>query len=405
MMKMTRLLNTTVIVAAATVASFAGDWPQWRGLQQNGISTETGWSATWPKSGPKQLWKAQVGMGFASFVVSDGRVYTTGNASDKDTIFCFDANTGAVIWKHTFPAKLDAKYYEGGTSATPTVEDGKVYAISKRGVVHCLDAAKGTVIWTNDLMGLLKLKMPEWGFAGSVILVGDTALLNAGTTGTALDKKTGKVLWTSGNEEAGYSTPVLFDANGEKAAILFTKQDTVAVKVSDGKVLWRFPWKTSYDVNAADPILSDGKVFVSSGYNGRGALYDVSGAQPKEIWLSKNMRSHFNPAILVNGFLYGIDGDSTRPESALRCVDWKTGEPKWTEKTGFGSVTVADGKLIVLTAKGELLVANASPDGFKPISRAQILGGKCWTTPVLANGKIYARNAAGQVVCVDVSGK
>lgn len=404
-MKIVQLLSLSILLISTTSSVVAGDWPRWRGPEQNGISTETGWSANWPKSGPKQLWKAQVGMGFASFAVADGRVYTTGNASDKDTIFCFDAATGAIVWKHTFPAKLDAKYYEGGTSATPTVEDGKVYAVSKRGVVHCLDAAKGTVIWATNLMDGLKLKMPEWGFAGSAVIVGDTALLNVGTAGTALDKKTGKVLWTSGTEEAGYSTPVLFDAGGEKAAILFIKQEAIAIKVSDGKVLWRFPWKTSYDVNAADPILSEGKVFVSSGYNGRGALYDVSGAQPKEIWLSKNMRNHFNPAILVNGFLYGIDGDSTRPESALRCVDWKTGETKWTEKTGFGAVAMADGKLIVLTAKGELMVANASPDGFKPISRAQILGGKSWTTPVLANGKIYARNSTGQVVCVDVSGK
>lgn len=383
----------------------AADWPQWRGPDQNGISKETGWSAKWPASGPKQLWKAQVGQGYSSFAVSSGRVYTTGNEKDQETIFCLDANTGVEIWKHTFDSKLDPKYYDGGTSATPTVDGERVFTINKRGLVQCLDAIKGGVIWSKNLPEELKIKIPEWGFAGSITVVGGNILLNVGTAGTMLDKLTGKVVWTSGTDVSGYSTPILFDANGERAALFMIKQDAVAVKTTDGKELWRAPWKVSYDVNAADPILTGGKLFVSAGYNRGGALFDVTATPAKQVWENKNMRNHFNPSVLLGGNLYGIDGDSTKTDSALRCVDFQTGEIKWTEKTGFGSVTAADGKLIVLTSKGELLVADASPANFKPISRTQALGGKCWTTPVLANGKIYCRNSAGQVICLDVSGK
>lgn len=383
----------------------AADWPQWRGPDQNGISKETGWSAKWPASGPKQLWKAQVGQGYSSFAVSSGRVYTTGNEKDQETIFCLDANTGVEIWKHTFDSKLDPKYYDGGTSATPTVDGERVFTINKRGLVQCLDAIKGGVIWSKNLPEELKIKIPEWGFAGSITVVGGNILLNVGTAGTMLDKLTGKVVWTSGTDVSGYSTPILFDANGERAALFMIKQDAVAVKTTDGKELWRAPWKVSYDVNAADPILAGGKLFVSAGYNRGGALFDVTATPAKQVWENKNMRNHFNPSVLLGGNLYGIDGDSTKTDSALRCVDFQTGEIKWTEKTGFGSVTAADGKLIVLTSKGELLVADASPANFKPISRTQALGGKCWTTPVLANGKIYCRNSAGQVICLDVSGK
>lgn len=404
-MKISRSTLLVTLFAAAPLLCCAADWPQWRGPDQNGISKESGWTAKWPDAGPKQLWKAQVGQGYSSFAVSHGRAYITGNDKDQETIFCFDANTGAEIWKHTFDSKLDPKYYDGGTSSTPTVDDGHLFTISKRGLVQCLDAVKGGVIWSKNLPGELNVKIPEWGFAGSIVIAGDKALLNVGNAGTALDKNTGKVIWTSGTDVSGYSTPILFDTQGERAAYFMAKQDAVAVKVADGKELWRVPWKTSYDVNAADPILSGNKLFISSGYNGRCSLLDISSAPAKELWLNKNLRNHFNPSILINGNLYGIDGDAGKPEDALRCMDFQTGEIKWSEKIGFGSLSAADGKLIILTAKGELIVAEASPAGFKAISRTQALGGKCWTTPVLANGKIYCRNSAGQIICLDVSAK
>lgn len=391
---------TIVGLLAFTCPTRAADWPWFRGPDHNGISQETGWSTQWPAAGPKQLWKAKVGIGFASFSVSAGRVYTTGNAKDTDTIFCFDANTGAEVWKYSYPAKLDAKYYEGGPSATPTVDENRVFTFSKRGMVHCLDAAKGNVIWSKNLSEELKAKMPTWGFASSVLIAGDLAILNVGAAGAALDKVTGKVVWSSGEDEAGYATAVPFEAVGQRAVALAIKQDVVGLAVKDGKELWRFPWKTDYDINAADPILAGSMVFISSGYNHGGGVFDVSARPAKRIWENKNMRNHFNSCVLWQGHLYGVD------EKELRCVVFDTGEVKWSEKSvGKGSLMLADGKLIVLSEKGELLVAAASTGGFKPMARAQVLGGKCWTTPVLANGKIYCRNAAGDVVAVDVSGK
>ena len=146
-------------------------------------------------------------------------------------------------------------------------------------------------------------------------------------------------------------------------------------------------------------------MFIASGYGHGCALLNIAGAPPKVVWENKNLRSHLSPAVLIAGHLYGSDDDCYRPEATLKCVELKTGDVKWTEKTGFVSLMAADGKLIALTARGELLVAEATPDAFKPISRAQVLGGRCWTTPVLANGRIYCRNAAGDVVCLEVGGK
>jgi len=193
---------------------------------------------------------------------------------------------------------------------------------------------------------------------------------------------------------------VPFGAVNARAVMLATKQHVVALTAKDGKELWRFPWKTQYDVNAADPILSGNQVFISSGYNRGGGVFDVNSKPPKTVWENKNMRNHMNSCVLWQGHLYGVD------EGQLRCLVFATGEVKWTDRvSGKGSLMLADGKLIVLSEKGELLVVEPSPAGFKPMARAHVLGGKCWTAPVLANGKIYCRNATGAVVCVDVSGK
>ena len=390
---------SSVLSIALAVAANATDWPRWRGPDANGISKETGWSAKW-SGRPKQLWDAKVGTGFSSLAISKGRLYTMGNTDETDAVVCLNADTGTEIWKHTYSAKLDPKLYEGGPNATPAVDGDRVYTLSKRGIAHCLDAAKGTVIWSTNLMSGLGAGMPDWGFSGSPLIDGDLCILNVGNAGTALDKKTGKVVWFSGTDKAGYATPVPFTAGNERAAILAAKQHVVAVRVKDGRELWRFPWKTQYDVNAADPIPSGNQVFVSSGYNHGAGVFDVSAKPPKSTWENKNLRNQMNSSVLWQGHLYGID------ERELRCLTLDTGEVKWSEKSsGKGSLILADGKLIVLSEKGELIIAEATPAGFTPISRAQVISGKCWTAPALANGKIYCRNAAGDVVCVDVSGK
>ena len=389
----------SLLLVSATAAT-ALDWFRWRGPDLNGISSETGWQVQWPTEGPKQLWKASVGTGFASFSVSKGRVYTTGNSKETDSIFCFNAASGKLLWQHSYPCPLDPKYFEGGTAATPTVDGDQVYTFSRRGHAFCLGAADGKVIWSKNLATELEAAIPTWGFASSALVAGDLVILNAGDTGVALDKATGKIAWSSGKTAGGYATAVPLKAGPDQAVAILAAQWIAGVKVADGHELWRYPWKTDYDVNAADPIISGDKVFISSGYNHGGAVVKLSGDRPEKVWENKNMRNHFNSCVLWHEHLYGVD------ESELRCLAFDTGEVKWKyPQFGKGSLTLADGKLVGLSEKGELIIAEATPAAFKPIARAQILQGKCWTTPVLSNGHIYCRNAAGQVVCVDVSGK
>jgi outer membrane protein assembly factor BamB len=228
-------------------------------------------------------------------------------------------------------------------------------------------------------------------------------VLNVGEAGTAMDKTTGKVIWTSGKEMAGYATPVPYNSGSDRLALIFSSKALASVALKTGKEHWRFPWVERWHINAADPILSGNKVFISTFGKGCALLEMRGGSTPSVVWENQNMGNHFNSCVLVNGHIYGVNGNTDKAEKDFRCLSLRDGNVTWSYSgLGLGSVTVADNKLIILSDRGELVVAEVSPDAFKPIARAQVLGGKCWTVPVLANGRIYCRNAQGTLVCLDV---
>ncbi len=396
----TVLLVLCVLVSTPTAAD---DWPHWRGPQYNGISRETGWLDLWPDQGPPITWRARAGVGFSSFAAADGRLFTIGNTDDADTVWCLNAETGELIWKHAYPAPLDPNLFEGGPTSTPTISGDAVYTFSRRGDVFCLEAATGAVRWSTNVVDQTGVPIPAWGFASSPLVTDRFVVLNAGAAGMALDKRTGKVAWQSDPEEGAYATPVPFLSEGGRLGALIVSATTLsAVNVDDGSERWQYRWLTRFGVNAADPLVAGARVFISSGYGKGAALLEPGAGEPDTHWKSRELRTQINPAVLIEGYLYGVHGDTT-DIAALRCLELATGAVQWEhEGIGSGSVFAADGRLIVLTEKGELLVARASPDRFAPTARAVVLEGKCWTAPVLANGRIYCRNAAGDIVCVDV---
>jgi len=396
----TALVIALLLCDITSPRATANDWPRWRGTDFNGISRETGWSTVWPANGPKPLWKTSVGTGFSSVAVGNGRLYTLGNQNGTESIYCMDASTGKEQWRHSYPCAIDPNLYEGGPNATPTVDGDRVYSFSRKGHVFALDAGTGKVLWSRNVHDDSMAKIPEWGFSGSPLVEKKSLVINAGPAGMALDTATGRVIWSSGKESAGYSSPVPFVEGSTRGVLVFSTKTLSAVNPDLGKVLWQHPWPTPYGVNAADPVLIGTRVFLSSGYNQGCALLQMSGNDVSVLWQNKNMRNHFSSSVAIGDNIYGFD------ESELKCLDLKSGDVKWKERSlGKGSLIAATGKLIILGEKGELVIAEASPAAFRPVARAQVLGGKCWTAPVLANGKIYCRNARGDLVCVDVSGK
>jgi len=397
-------LAIAVLAGFAATSATAGDWPRWRGPDLNGISKETGWSDQWPASGPKRVWRARVNTGFSTVSVADGRVFTMGNRNGTDIVFCLSEKTGKEIWRHEYPSPLGPRYYDGGPSCTPTVEGKVVYAQGRQGDTFAFDAASGKILWQKNVAEEIGAEYPEWGYAGSPFVAGDKLVLNVGDAGLAVDKKTGKILWQTGTATAGYSTAYPFKQSGEDCVAIFGAKGMHAVTLSAGKVLWTHPWETSWDVHAADPIIHNGRLFMSSGYDRGCAMLQLTDGKPEPAWENRNMRNHFNSCVLIDGHLYGFDGNSHRGQAYLTSIDWKTGDTNWsTPEFGYGSLCATDGKLIILGARGMLAVGKASPKGWKAISQAQVLGGLCWTPPVLANGNLYCRNSRGDLVCLDLN--
>ncbi len=383
-----------------TASTLADDWPQWRGPNRDGISREKNWFARWPDQGPRQIWKANVGVGFSSMSVSKGRLYTMGNTGDVDSVYCLDASTGRELWKHSYPCSAKDPNGYHGTRCTPTVDNNRVYTVSREGHLYCLDATSGKVVWSKDYKTDYGAEVPKWGFATSPLVEKNMLIVETGAPGAsvvALDKKSGKEIWRSGDDPASYSSPVAFTHKGQRQIAMFNTFGIVGHSARDGRELWRHPWKTSWDVNAATPIIEGDTVFISSGYNVGCALLRFTEVPPKVLWQNKNMRNHVNSCVLWQGHLYGFD------DKELKCLDFRTGEAKWSQKSfGKGALIIADGKLIVFSDSGKLAIAEASPQGYQELSSAQVLGGKdTWPIPVLANGKIYCRSLE-TLVCLDV---
>jgi outer membrane protein assembly factor BamB len=389
---------------AVPSAGRAEDWPHWRGPRRDGTSTERGWTDQWPKDGPKIAWKASVGLGFSAVSVADGRLVTMGHVNGRDLISCWDAVTGKPLWQHSYDSELGDKFFEGGPTSTPTVSAGRVYALSRWGDVFCFDLASGRIRWSKNVQKETGAAIPDWGFSSSPLIYQSKLILNIGEAGLALDPENGTILWQSAPAESGYSTPLPFRQGNASVVLVSSGKAYAAVQLADGKPLWRFEWVTRYGVNASDPIVDTAgeSILISSGYGKGAALLNLRGGSPAVVWQHRDLRTQMNPGVLLQGFVYGTDGDNGA-KAPLKCIELKTGQVRWTEPgIGTGGVTLADGKLIVLSDRGELLVAPASPEQFKTTARAQVLGGRCWTVPVLAHGRVYCRNAAGDLICVDL---
>lgn len=344
--------------------------------------------------------------------VSDGVVFTMGNRDGMDFVHALDSDSGKQLWEHSYPCVAKDPNNRPGPRCTPTVSEGRVYTVSRQGDLFCLNAARGNVLWSKHLVEDLNGSVPKWGYSTSPLVVADTVIVEPGghkgvlgffSTGAAtaaLNKKTGEVIWSQGTESAGYSSPVAFEYQGETIIATFHADALVARGLEGGERLWSLPWKTSYDVNAATPIVSGTRIFISSGYNTGAAVIDFQGNEPTVVWRNRKMRNHFSSSVLIDGYLYGFD------RNALKCLDFQTGKEQWKKRGyGKGALIGAGNRLIIQGQRGLLAVGIASPREYEEISRAQVFGGKeTWVPPVLANGKIYCRYQE-RLVCFDVGNR
>ncbi|HEY4490394.1 MAG TPA: PQQ-binding-like beta-propeller repeat protein, partial [Acidobacteriota bacterium] len=251
------------ILTLVTSHAWSAEWPQYRGLNRDGISAETGIVKAWPAEGPKILWKAPVGDGYSGMAVVNSRLYTMDAKDGNEYTVCVDATTGKEIWR----TRLDAVFTNdqgNGPRATPTVDGDALYSFGAQGMLAALATKDGKKIWEQDLKKTVAAKIPIWGVSSSPLIEGDLLILPVGGEANAVvafNKKTGAIVWKTESDEPGYSSPIAADINGVRQIVIFSGTMLLSVSPADGKVFWKYPWKTDWFVNAATPIiLPDNKI-------------------------------------------------------------------------------------------------------------------------------------------------
>lgn len=397
-----RRLRFTLMLCLICGVAAAADWPQFRGPNRDGISPEAAVLKSWPASGPKVLWKAPLGEGYSQVVSAKGRLFTLAQQGEEQIALAFEAGTGKRLWR----TRIDREYNDGqgdGPRSTPTVDGELVYVLSAHGKLAALRAANGQVAWQHDLRAEYGADPPQWGVSTSPLVEGNLLIVNVGGSGNksivAFDKTTGKPVWTSQGDAAGYSAPIAITVRGVRQVIVFTADAILSISPKDGRLFWRSGWKTDYDVNAATPIfLPPDKLFVSSGYGTGSALLQINRTNVAEVWRSRGMKNQFSSSVLHDGVIYGFD------DATLKAIDAATGKERWkTRGFGHGSLILAGGHLIVLSDRGKLALVEATPAEYRELGNAQVLDGKCWTAPSLADGRLYVRNEE-QLIALDWKG-
>jgi outer membrane protein assembly factor BamB len=391
-----RLIVTFLFI---TLAATAADWPQWRQADGNAIFSEP-----LPDLNKVDVaWKFELGVGYAGISIADGKAYTLGHDGKADeTLYCFEAKTGKVIWKHRYQGKLLPDLHRGGPNATPLIRDGKLYSVSKDGQVMCLDAATGKLHWHVNAAKDSKTEIPRWGFAGSPLLV-DGKLLVDGTAALALDPSNGKLLWTANTPaKAAYASPMPFQVKGKWYAAVKSGVGAHVISLVDGKKLADFPMRANFDMIATTPMLfpdAPGEFYVTTSQVS--ARLRWTGTRLETVWVTTDMKNKFSNAVLIDGWLYGVDGRQKTKRAGVFCINAATGKAAWQQSgIGHGTVVAGSNGILFLTDNGELVHLEANPKAFTVKARKQVLQDICWTQPTVAHGRIYVRNDRGTLLCL-----
>lgn len=407
----TRLLLLLTLIAPPLIAA---DWPQYRGPNGDGSSSEKILTA-WPSEGPKLLWKAPLGPSFGSFVVSGGKAFCfvqrKVDDQDREVALALEAGTGKELWAVPLGKATYDRQGGDGPRSTPAVAGGRVYLLGAYQVLTCLDAETGKQIWQHDIVSEFGGRIIKWNSAASPLLGDDLVFVNGGGAGQALlafDQTDGKLVWKGEDDAPTHSSPVLATIHGVSQVIFYTQKGLVSVVPKTGQVLWRFafPHQTS---SASSPIVWSNIVYCSAAYGvGAGACQiarEGKGWTATELWRKKGeLQNHWTSPVCQDGFIYGIYGRGQQPGAPLKCVDIRTGEEKWS-RDGFGgggATILVAGNVLVQCDRGPLVLVAAKPDAYQELARAEIYGGQCWTMPVISNGKIFARNPK-EGFCLDVT--
>lgn len=419
------VVPTVALLLASSFAAAADDWPQWRGPNRDGKSTETGLDWDWKNSPPELIYLSEgLGSGYAGVAIAKDKLFTTGNFSEGQAVVCVSAKDGKPVWKRVVTVGPPKHSYEGSRS-TPTVDGDRVYAVTSDGQIVCVRADSGELVWKRNFRQDWNGRMMSgWGFSESPLVDGDWVLCTPGGKEAmivALNKTTGREVWRSAVPDfgqgqkrkagAGYSSIVVSHGAGVKQYLQIVGAGIISVRASDGKFLWGYTDIANRVANIPTPIPAGDMVFCSTGYGTGAALLrlrkDGDGVAYEEQYFlnAKTLENHHGGMVLHNGHIYcGHKHGNGFPI----CVDLESGKVIWGGDfrgpgKGSAAIVFADGHLIFRYQSGELAAIEATPKGYqlKGVLKPAYQKGRSWAHPVVLNGKLYLREQ-DKLMCYDL---
>jgi outer membrane protein assembly factor BamB len=402
------LLGSAVLALALGAQAIAADWPQMLGPGRNGVYGGPPLGEGWGGTGPRVVWRRQIGQGLSGPVVAQNRVILHHRVANREIVEAMDAASGKTQWQYAYPTSYRDDFgFDEGPRAVPVVANGVVYTFGAEGQLHAVDLATGMKVWSEDTMRRFGVPKGFFGAAGSPLVEDGRVIANIGGKDAgivAFDAKTGKVLWTVTQDGASYSSGIGAAIAGRRYAIFLTRNGLVGLDPATGQVRFERQWRARYaaSVNAATPVINGDSIFVSAEYGPGAGVLRFDGSKLTDVWSSDDVLSnHYSTSVYFGGYLYGFHGRQEFGQS-FHAVEFQTGKVRWTQdRFGAGSVTLAGNRLLILRENGEMVLAAASPDGFKPIARAQILPATVRAYPAIADGMVYVRND-DTLVCLDL---
>ncbi len=385
------------------------DWPGFRGRYRSGVVQAGGIRTDWSANPPRALWRKPIGPGWSSLAVVGGMAFTMEQRSEAEYVVALDAATGREIWAHSNPASFHEPFGGGGGNgprATPTFDEGKIFALGATGMLDCLDARTGRVIWSRNILQDAATANVDYGMAASPLVYEGLVICNPGGPNgrglIAYNKNTGEPIWAGGSSKAGYSSPTLAMLKQTLTVLIFDGDGAGAYDAQTGKELWRFPFSHDMTENCVQPIaFGDSYVLVSKHY--ATVLLEVAKNAPRwsvqPRWESRDLRPKFTDLVAKDQYVYGFNGDA----GILTCLDVATGQRVWRGgRFGRGQLLLVGNYFIAQSDRGEIALVEATPNGYSELGRFQGLDGTTWTPPALVNGRLFVRNAT-EVACYDVS--
>ena len=379
---------------AAEIKTSSADYPQFLGPNRNASVDGLKLARDWSANPPKRLWRQPIGAAWSGFAVVADHAVTQEQRGGDESVVCYDLNSGRILWSHADKVRYFTTIAGEGPRATPALSSNRVYALGATGILNCLDLATGRLVWSKDIVKDHQGHIPDWGVSSSPLIVDQLVVVSASVTGRrsllAFDKESGQIAWSSGTDDASYSSPCLATIGGVRQILTFNAHSLSAHAVESGSSLWEYPWPGGHPHIALPLVLPQDRVLISSGYGTGSELLQIQAEKkwlPLRIWKSTRLKAKFTNVVWREGFIYGLD------DGILVCLDATDGSLKWKEgRYGHGQVILVGGLLLVIAEAGDVLLIEPIPEEHRKLASFRALNDKTWNPPALAGEYLLVRN-------------